>query len=46
MVLNAVCGLPHFKRLLSKVLNYNYVAASLQFSPLDISNKLLPSLVC
>ena len=46
MVLNAVYGLPHFKRLLSKVLNYNYVAVTLQFSPPDVSNKLPPFLGC
>ena len=41
MVLNVVFGLPHFKR---KVLNYNYVAATLQFSLPVVSNKLPPFL--
>lgn len=43
MVLNVVFGLPYFKR---KVLNHNYVAATLAFSPPDVSNKLPPFLAC
>jgi len=43
VVLNVVFGLPYFER---KVLNYNYVAATLQFSPPFVSYKLPPFLAC
>ena len=46
MVLNVAYCLPHFKRLLSEVLNYIFVAATLQFSPPVVSNKLPRSLAC